>query len=348
MTRVPNIIVGAGPIGIELAAAFKLLGVDYVHLEAKQIGHTIDWFPRQVRFFSGPDRIAIAGMPLVTADQEKASREQYLAYLRSVVTRYELDIRTFEPVSTIERDADGIHVRALRSGRVRHYCCDRLVLATGDMNRPRRLDIPGENLPQVSHYFDDPHRYFRQRLLIVGGRNSAVEAAIRCQRTGADVTISYRRDWFDEQSVKYWLSPEIRMLIKTKRIAFHPQTVPVAITAEHVDLAPVEGGATTRVEADFVLLLVGYEMDPVLLKMAGVELKGENGAPAFDASTMETNVPGVYVAGTVAAGTQVRFRLFIENCHAHVGKIVKAVTGREAPFEAEDRTHSGRYALPES
>lgn len=344
-------ILGAGPIGLELAVALRLLGVNYVHFDARQIGHTISWYPRQVRFFSSNDRIAIAGVPLNTPDQSKASREDYLAYLRAVCTQFDLAIRTDEPVTALRREGDGF-VLTTRRREVEHTChAHRVVLAVGDMHQPRMLSIDGEDLPHVSHYFVEAHDYFRQRLLIVGGRNSAVEAAIRCHHLGAQVTLSYRRATFDDQSIKYWLLPELEVLIKTGAIAFHPETVPVAITPSHVRL----GSATTNgedaavdVATDFVLLLTGYGMNPDLFIQAGVSLDGENRAPRHDPRTMETNVPGLYVAGTTAAGTQQRFRLFIENCHAHVDKIVRAVTGKPCPFAARDVTHSGRYTLPES
>ena len=348
MTSATTIIVGAGPIGIELAVAFKQLGVDYLHLEAKQIAHTISWYPRQVQYFSSSDRIAIAGVPLHTVDQSKATGEEYLAYLRGVVEQFDLSIRTFEPVTSIKKDDGQFIVHTSRGDEKGTYQARHVVLAIGDMHRPRLLQIPGEQLPHVSHYFDEPHQYFRQRLLIVGGRNSAVETAIRCQRAGSKVTISYRKASFDSQSVKYWLTPEIEMLIKTGKVAFHPQTLPRRITASHVTLQHAESGETIEVPCDFVLLLTGYEMDTSLFEMANVKIEGENRAPTFDPSTMQTNVPGLYVAGTASAGTQIRFRLFIENCHPHVARITTAITGRQPPFPTQDRTHSGRYRLPES
>jgi thioredoxin reductase (NADPH) len=210
------------------------------------------------------------------------------------------------------------------------------------MHRPRRLTyerlpvVPGADLSHVSHYFEEPHPYVGQNLLIVGGRNSAVEAAIRCQRAGARVAISYRRDQLD-QSIKYWLKPEIDWLIRTGAIAFHPATLPVEITPTAVQLAPVDEdrqphldrSVWCEVPADFVLLLIGYEMDSSLLEGAGVALRGPGRAPTLNPETMETNVPGFYVAGTAAGGTQLRFKVFIENCHVHVSRILRHLTGQE-------------------
>ncbi len=346
MVRTDTVVVGAGPIGLELAAAFKGAGVDYIHLEAGQIGQTISWYPRQVRFFSSPERIAICGLPLVTPDQSKASREEYLAYLRGVVQHLDLKVRTYERVTAIERREGGFRVRTEHRGGEGLYECDRVVLAVGDMHRPRKLGIPGEDLPHVSHYFEEPHRFFHQKLMIVGGRNSAVEAAIRCCRAGAEVLMSYRGEAFDPKSVKYWLLPEIQSMIRDGQITFHPGTVPVEIMPRWVRLGPAEGaGEAVEVPADFVLMMTGYEMDTTLFEMAGVELVGENRGPRFDPKTMQTNVPGLYVAGTAAAGTQRRFRLFIENCHVHVRRIVASITG-DAGFA--DQLTARQYELPES
>ena len=191
MAHYELIIVGAGPIGLELAVSMKRAGVDYLHIEAGQIGHTISWYPRETRFFSSAERIAIAGVPLVTPDQQKASREQYLAYLRGIVQQFDLLINTYERVTRIDRQEGRFHLETERADGFWYHTADQVVLAMGDMHRPRRLNIPGEALEHVSHYFDDPHRYFRRRLLIVGGKNSAAEAAIRCCRAGANVSISY-------------------------------------------------------------------------------------------------------------------------------------------------------------
>jgi bacillithiol disulfide reductase len=322
-------IIGAGPIGLELAVALKSAGLPLLHFDARQIAHTISWFAPQTRFFSSNDRIAIAGVPLQTADQSKASREEYLAYLRSIVQQFDLQIRTFEPVTNIERQGANFRLTTPRG----QYAASKIILATGGTERPRRLNIPGENLPHVSPYFQDPHTYFRKRLLIVGGRNSAAEAAIRCHRAGALVSLSYRAEKLDTASIKYWLTPEITGLIDSGKITAHLATTPVEITPDHVTLRRSDG-STHKVPADFVLLLIGYEADMTLCKLAGVELLGDGQVPRFDPATMQSNVPGVFVAGTAVAGTQQRYKVFIENCHSHVWKIVAALTGAAPPAES--------------
>jgi thioredoxin reductase (NADPH) len=320
-------IVGAGPIGVELAACLKHAGVKYVHLDAGQVGHTLTWWPRNTSFFSTTERLAIAGVPIQNNHQQRITGEEYLSYLRAVVEQFDLPINSYEPVASVERGEGGFLLTTRPLAGERRYLARRVVLAIGDMHWPNRLGIPGEDLPHVSHYFRDPHDYFRRRLLIVGGKNSAAEAALRCWRVGAQVTISYRRAHFDEQRIKHWLMPDLAAQIEAGTIGFLPETLPVEIAPAHVVLERPSGERFVH-ETDFVLLNTGFRGDQSLLEMLGVELRGSNRVPAFDPETMETNAPGVYLAGTVAAGIQQRYTLFIENCHEHAGKIARAITGR--------------------
>jgi thioredoxin reductase (NADPH) len=285
-------IVGAGPIGLELAVALKRAGIDYLHFDAKQVGYTISWFAPQTKFFSSNERISIAGVPLQTADQSKATREEYLAYLRSIVQQFDLLVNTYEPVIGIARnDDDSITLTTRPPSGQRTYRIAKLILATGGTDRPRRLNIPGENLPHVS--------------------------------------ISYRRERLPEKSIKYWLLPEINSLIHAGRIDAYFQSTPVHIHPDRVTLR--RGNETFDVPADFVLSLIGYEQDNTLFKLAGLELSGGCGAPIFDEATMQTSVPNISVAGTAIAGTQDKYRVFIENCHVHVERIANALTGSSPP-----------------
>lgn len=336
-------IVGAGPIGIEVHVALRQAGQSVLHFDSGQVGSTMQWWAPGTRFFSSPERISICGVPLVTAGQEKATREEYLAYLRAVVGQFKLPIRAYEAALAIEPRGDGrgFLIRTRSQAGDRRYGAERVVVAIGDMHRPRLLGVPGEDLKHVSHYFQDPHEYFGRRVLIVGGKNSAVEAAIRCWRVGASVALSYRGAELDAERVKYWLLPEIKGLIKAGHIGWWPRTSVDRITPTSVVLAET-GGDTREAAADDVLLLTGYEMDGSLLESAGVELVGEGRAPQHNPRTMETNIPGLYVAGTAVAGTQSRFRYFIENCHVHAARIVGTITGRQV--EIDERVEG----MPES
>ncbi len=324
-------IVGAGPIGLELAVGLKRAGIEYLQFDARQIGHTVSWFAPQTHFFSSSERIAIAGVPLQTLDQLKPTREQYLAYLRGVVQQFDLDVHTYEPVMGIERNGDEFELHTVGGGEARTYRAKRIVLATGGTAHPRMLGVAGEELPHVSHYFEDPHMYFNRRVLIVGGRNSAVEAAIRLHHIGAKVSLSYRGHQIDEHDIKYWLYPEMTGLIKSGRVSAYFRSVVEEITGAHVVLRHLDGGELRMVGADMVLLLIGYAADLTLCRQLGVELRGPGNVPVYDERTMQSNVPGVYLAGTVIGGTQEKYRVFLENCHVHVERIVAAVQGRLAP-----------------
>jgi len=324
-------IVGAGPIGIEMAVALKKAGVNYLHFDARQIGYTISWFAPQTRFFSSNERIAIAGVPLQTWDQNKATREEYLAYLRRVVLQYELKINTYEPVVGITRDADGFMLDTAPRGGAMKYRVKNIIFCTGGTDRARRLNVPGEDLPHVSHYFQDPHTYFQKRLLVVGGKNSAVEAALRCYHAGANVSISYRREQLNQSSIKYWLLPEINGLVAANKIRGLFNTQPIEFTPSHVRFHKMDSSDTFEEPFDFVLLLTGYEADMSLLKKANVQLRGDCELPAYNESTMQTNIPGIYVAGCAVGGTQDKYSVFLENCHVHVPRIVAAIKGQAPP-----------------
>ncbi len=328
-------IIGAGPIGIELAVCLKQAGLSYVQFDANQIGHTLTWWPRNTYFFSTTERLAIAGVPIQDNNQNRITGETYLAYLRMVVELFDLQINAYEKVTAVEKRAGLYEIETEKAGEKRRYSAEKIVLAIGDMHWANQIDIPGENLPHVSHYFNDPHDYFRQRVLIVGGKNSAAESALRCWRAGAQVTLSYRRPQVDQKRVKHWLLPDLEAQIEAGVITFLPSTTPIEITPKEVLLKPTDqmgrpimDAPTIRHATDFVLLTTGFRGDQHLLRSLGVRLEGENQIPNFDPETMETNVEGLYLAGTVAAGVQQRYRLFIENCHDHAGKITQALTGK--------------------
>jgi thioredoxin reductase (NADPH) len=354
MRETDIVIIGAGPIGIELAAAIKQAGMDYLHLEAGQVGSTMQWWAPGTKYFSSPERIGIAGVPLIVADQEKANRENYLDYLRTVVGTHQLDIETYTRVLSIDKHNDAFVLHTARSfhgvggpdeqrfdastlSQLEPIRANRIVLAIGDMHTPRMLGIPGEDLPHVSHYLGDVHQYANQPVLIVGGKNSAVEAAIRLFRAGADVTMVHRGQWFDPDRIKYWLYPEIEYLIKKDKIRYIANANVTQITTKH---ATLDSG--DQIEARFVLLLTGYVQNPDLFTQLGVELVGDDRKPRHDLKTMETNVPGVYVAGTGSAGTQSRTKVFIETSHVHIDRILASLQGAVSDAVAED------YPLEES
>lgn len=322
------VIVGGGPIGLELAAACGRRGLTAIVLEAGQIGHTISWWAPGTRWFSSNERIAIAGMALESVDQSKSTREQYLTYLRSVVNSHRLNVRTYTKVTAVNRDDDRLVTSANCSGTAESFRSRAVVLAIGGTDYPNRLEVPGFELPIVDSYFREPHRYWGRRVTIIGGRNSAVEAALRARSAGAEVTLVYRQANLPRESIKYWLLPEIEGLIRTGQIQAYFDTDVVAIEPDAVIVRRHGEQGTQRIPADDVLSLIGYQQDKTLLRACGVDLMGPQQAPRFDPETMESNVRGVYVAGTATAGTQgSKYRIFVENCHEHVEKIIDAIGG---------------------
>lgn len=331
-TQIEIAIIGAGPIGIELAITLQRMGKDYVLIEANQIGDAFSHWPPNTHFYSTPEHVALAGVPVHNTNQLPISGEQYLAYLRTLVEMFDLNLRIYEPVVDLQRTSNGFKIQTNPARGPQIIEADIVILATGGMARPRLLNIPGENLPHVSHYFPGPHLYFRTNLLIVGGRNSAVESALRCWRAGAKVSISYRRTNFDFERIKPHLAMDLKDRLRKGEINFFPSTLPVKITPTQVHLAHTQdgfntNGSTFQYPFDFVLLNTGFVANMELFVMAGVTLSGKEQAPQFDQDTMETDVSGLYVAGTAAGGTQSRFKHFISTSHDHVAKIVKAITG---------------------
>ncbi|PKO05221.1 MAG: hypothetical protein CVU41_13160 [Chloroflexi bacterium HGW-Chloroflexi-3] len=203
-------IIGAGPTGVELAVALTQANIPFLLFDAGQIGQTIAWWPKHTRFFSTSERIAMPGLPLMVFDQQHPTNDDYLAYLRGVVQQFGIQEHAYEPVIEVKHLSDGDFVLITEKKGIRqHYQADFVVLATGGMAEPRMLNIPGEDLPHVSHYLNDPHDYFQQELLVVGGRNSAVEYALRCWRAGAKVTLSYHKPELLKTSIKPALLQDI-------------------------------------------------------------------------------------------------------------------------------------------
>ena len=333
-----TIVVGAGPIGLETTAHLKKAGVDVTCVDAGPIGGTIfSFFPPNTRFFSSPERLAIAGIDIQIPNEEKATREEYLAYLRSVAMTLELPVRTHETVIDAGRSGDNWRVTIRdRAGRTSELEAANVVLAIGGTHHHRPLDVPGEELPHVDHELGDPHRFFGRNVVIVGGKNSAAEAALRCWRAGAQVSIVHRGPSLHER-VKYWIKPEVESLMKEGLIRHQFNSVVSRIEVDAVHLESTEDGKLSTIPCQDVLLMIGYEQDPILFNLFGVSMEGEQKSPCHDPQTMETNQRGIYVAGTAATGTQQRFRTYIENSHVHAGRIAAHITGAPPPEEQAAR-----------
>jgi thioredoxin reductase (NADPH) len=345
--RCDVLLVGAGPIGIEIGAALKAHGVDFLHIEAGNIASTIAWYAPGTPIFSSPDRLAIAGCPFMLYPETRARREDYLNYLRTVVQHHALDIRRYHRLTHAQRTPQGFRCTISHSSRgvgtpgpaqkdagvALEATAQRVVLAVGNMHAPRLLGIPGEEAPNVSHYLGDIHDCAGCRVAIVGSRNSAAEAAVRLASVGASVSLCFRADDLDSKRVKPWILPDLRTLAREGKVRLYPRVRPVAIEPRHLVLAPLDADTpASRVEADRVLLLTGYVHSPTLFRMFALETQPDTGAPLFNPRTMETSTPGVFVAGTAAAGTETGgVTHFIENCHVHTPRILHGLGVLKAP-----------------
>jgi thioredoxin reductase (NADPH) len=318
------LIVGAGPSGLATAIAAKQQGLDYVIVEQGVLVDAIFHFPVHMVFFTTPELLEIGGLPL-TSPNDKPTRLEALRYYRRVVDAYGLQISFHETVTAIERER-GIFAVTTRDGRgvTRARQARAVVLAIGYYDHPNYLGVPGEDLPHVSHYYDDAHPHYRQRVVIVGGKNSAAEAALELFRGGAHVTLVHRRAALGE-SIKYWVKPDIENRIKEGSIAARFETRVTEITPTHVVVE--HAGEADRIPADAVFLLTGYHVDTGLLQGADVRVEPETLKPDYHPDTFETNVPNLFVAGGAIAGKQTG-TIFIENGRFHGQKIIAVLAAR--------------------
>ena len=335
------LIIGGGPSGLSAAIAASKRGLDYQVIEQGVLVNSIFRFPPQMVFFTTPELLEIGGLPFVSP-YDKPTRTEALRYYRKVVDTYDLRIAFGEPVTAVSRESGGsgesgesggggqdhptrfvVETRTASGGtRVREAA--NVIFAIGYYDRPNMLGVPGEDLPHVSHFYSDPHACYRQRVVIVGGGNSAAEAALEMYRAGAAVTIVHRAAEL-KNTIKYWVRPDIENRIKEGSVAarFNSQVVEIRPTMVVVRSA---AGELEEIPADAVFLLTGYRADKALMQAAGIELN-EREAPVVDPATFETNVPGLFVAGGAIAGVDTG-TIFIENGRFHGEKIVETIAAR--------------------
>jgi len=321
------IIVGAGPAGLATAIAAAKAGVDYQVVEKGVLVNSIFHFPRSMVFFTTPELLEIGGIPFTTP-YEKPTRAEALRYYRRVADACLLKIAFGEKVRKITRASEaGPGVPQFRietqgsDGNIWERFCRSVVLATGYYDQPNLLDIPGENLPHVSHYYTEAHGFYRKRVVVVGGKNSAAEAALDLYRAGAEVTMVHRRGQLGE-SIKYWIRPDIVNRIREGSIKARFHTRVIKIKQE--TLVVEAGGKCDELPADAVFLLTGYHPDSELLRQAGVLVDEETCVPQHDPERLETNVPGLYLAGAITAGKETN-RIFIENGRLHGETIIQHI-----------------------
>lgn len=314
------IIIGGGPIGLACALEAKKANLSYLILEKGALVNSLFNYPVNMTFFSTSERLEIGGIPFVS-NNPKPTRSEALEYYRRVAVSNKINIHLFEKVESVKKENDQFSIITTKN----EYSAANIIIATGFYDIPYLLNIPGEELPKVTHYYKDPHFYAFQKVLVIGAMNSAVDAALETWRKGAEVTMVIRQPEIGER-VKYWVKPDIENRIKEGSIKAYFNSTVMAIRETEVDIQTPEGLIT--IPNDWVIAMTGYQPDLSFLQKLGIELSDDDvRKPVINDTTHETNIPGIFLAGVICGGMNTH-RLFIENSREHAENIIQAIRER--------------------
>ena len=315
------LVVGAGPTGLACAIEAQKAGLHAVVVDKGCVCNSLFHYPAHMTFFTTPELLEIGGIPF-SSTNPKPNRNEALQYYRHVAAYYRLNVRVYHRVERVTGADGAFKVHTLdRFGRSGKIQARKLAIATGYYDLPNYLHIPGESLSKVHHYYFDPHPYFETDVVVIGGKNSAAIAALELWRSGARVTLVYRGPEIPPH-VKYWIKPDIENRIKNGEIKAYFDSQAVEITPDTVVVQTPEGRVTLK--NDFVFAMTGYHPDFDFLEKLGVRFEGPDRLPVCDAETLESNVPGIYLAGVIVAGSRTN-EIFIENGRFHGLQIAKAL-----------------------
>lgn len=318
MSKYDVVIIGAGPIGLACGIAAQKAGLNYVVLEKGALVNSLFNYPLFMTFFSTADRLEIGDVPFMSMTP-KPGRQEAIEYYRQVKRKFDLNVHLYEPVTAIKEVAKNLFHITTGKG---NYETAKVIIATGFYDIPIYMNVPGEELPKVSHYYKEPHNYAFQKVLIVGANNSAVDAALETWRKGAEVTMVIRQEAIGPR-VKYWVKPDVENRIAEGSIKVYFNSSVKAITASTVEIETPDG--IVSVANDFVLAMTGYRPNFEMLRSFGVSLSDNDRLhPAYNEETMETNVSGMYLAGVVCGGMDTH-KWFIENSRVHADKIISHI-----------------------
>mgnify|MGYP006165599721 FL=1 len=316
------IIIGGGPIGLACGIEAGKASLDYLILEKGALCNSISNYPVNMTFFSTSDRLEMGGIPFMSVGA-KPTRTEALEYYRRIYFLFKLKVNLYEGVESVKKEEDLFQIKTSKST----YQCRKIVLSTGFYDLPNLMNVPGEDLPKVLHYYKEPWPFIGQKVLVVGGANSAVDAALECWRKGAEVSMVLLGDEVDE-NVKYWVRPDIMNRIKEGSIKAFTRSKVKEIRPQEAVISTPEGEIT--IPNDWVLAMTGYKPDFALLDQLGVKLSlDEKRQPCYDQTNQESNVPGVYLAGVVCGGLNTR-EFFIENSISHAEAIVKDILAKRS------------------
>ena len=323
------VIIGGGPCGLAAAISAQRAGLSAVVIEGEVVVSTIAHYPTYVRFFSTAEKLSLGDMPFVIAT-EKPTRRDALAYYRAAVRHFEINLRQYEHVTSIDKSTTGFVVKSIpRDGITRETPAKAVVVATGYFGSPNYLGVPGEDQSHVSHVYREGHEAFDQDVVVVGGGNSAAEAALDLWRSGARVTLVHFGPTFDKK-IKPWVLPDFTNRMKEGSIDARWES---RVTRIEKDAVVIHGpNGEERLPSTFVYVMTGFAPRVDLLRDAGVPINAITGIPAHDPLTLETEVPGIFIAGVVVAGFDAN-KVFIENGRYHGDKIVARILGQKAPSE---------------
>ena len=315
------IIIGAGPIGLACGIEAKKANLDYVIIEKGYLVNSIYNYPANMTFFSTSDRLEIGGVPFIS-NNPKPTRPEALEYYRRVCTSWQLKIKLYEAVESVKKDETGIfEVKTTKE----NYTSKAVVISLGFYDLPYLLNVEGEDLPKVKHYYTEPHPYFGQRVAVIGAANSAVDVALETWRKGAEVTMIIRESEIRE-SVKYWVRPDIENRIKEGCIKAYFNSEVTKITTSAIEIKTPTG--KVEIPNDFVLAMTGYQPPFELMKSMGIKFNAdEYHTPVYNEETMETNIKNLYLAGVVCGGLKTN-KWFIENSRVHAEMIVKDLAAK--------------------
>ncbi len=324
------IIVGAGPCGLSAAIECERLGLNTLLIEKYNVVHSIYLYPTNMQFFSTAELLEIGDLPFPTPN-EKPFRHEALAYYRRAAQHYHLNVQPYTEATGIEKHDDGsfsLHT-VNRQGEQHTYEARRVIIATGYFDHPNYLGIPGEDLDKVTHYFREAHPYTGMRVAIIGGSNSAVDAALEIVRVGARVDMVYRGNDLSA-NIKSWVRPIFEGLVTKGKINLHLNSCVTNITESEVHVTRTEDGSIDRLDNDFVLAMTGFRPDRKLITSMGVTMSDDMDKPRFDPDTMETNIEGLYVAGVIASGRNAN-EVFIETGRRHGALIARHIVDSLSP-----------------
>jgi thioredoxin reductase (NADPH) len=320
------IIIGAGPIGLACGLEAQAAGLNYVILEKGCLVNSLYNYPANMTFFSTSDRLEIGDVPFVS-NNAKPTRSEALEYYRRVALHRKLKVNLFEEVRGVEQNESSDYVIKTSKDE---YETENIIIATGFYDIPFLMNVKGEDLPKVTHYYQEPHFYALQKVLVVGANNSAVDAALETWRKGAEVSMVIRHEGIGRR-VKYWAKPDIENRIKEGSIKGYFNSEVVEIREREVDIRTPEGIVT--IENDYVIAMTGYQPNLDFLRRMGINLSADEiMKPTYDDETQETNLPNVYLAGVICGGMDTH-SLFIENSRVHAEKIIKKIKEKSVSLQ---------------